>query len=158
VRSRILNAVLATVLLVALLLGIPLAYTAFLFVEDTARRDLQNRLERMADEIIAQEGTDGFVVGGLDTSSLRLLVPTDGRAVVVYPTPENVAARLDIGTPVLEASIVESLSMGTSGSLLIEVPSESMRSLQQQVLAAVSLLLVAGCPVVAGAAMRMGRA
>ncbi len=135
-RSRILNAVLATVLLVALLLGIPLAYTAFLFVEDTARRDLQNRLERMADEIIAQEGTDGFVVGGLDTSSLRLLVPTDGRAVVVYPTPENVAARLDIGTPVLGASIVESLSMGTSGSLLIEVPSESMRTLQQQVLAA----------------------
>ncbi|MGU3582758.1 HAMP domain-containing sensor histidine kinase [Rhodococcus sp. C26F] len=141
-RSRILNAVLATVLLVALLLGIPLAYTAFLFVEDTARRDLQNRLERMADEIIAQEGTDGFVVGGLDTSSLRLLVPTDGRAVVVYPTPENVAARLDIGTPVLGASIVESLSMGTSGSLLIEVPSESMRTLQQQVLAAVSLLVL----------------
>jgi len=142
VRSRILNAVMATVLLVALLLGVPLAYTAYLFVEDTARRDLQDRLGRMADEIIAQEGTGGVVVGGLDTSSLRLLVPADGRVVVVYPTPENVAARLDIGAPVVESPIVESLSMGTSGSLRIEVPSESLRTLQQQVLAAVTLLVL----------------
>ncbi len=117
-------------------------YTAYLFVEDTARRDLQDRLERMADEIIAQEGTGGVVVGGLDTSSLRLLVPADGRVVVVYPTPENVAARLDIGAPVVESPIVESLSMGTSGSLRIEVPSESLRTLQQQVLAAVTLLVL----------------
>lgn len=132
----------ATVLLVALLLGVPLAYTAYLFVEDTARRDLQARLGRMADEIIAQEGTAGLIVGGLDTSSLRLLVPADGRVVVVYPTPENIAARLDIGAPVVESPIVESLSMGTSGSLRIEVPSESLRTLQQQVLAAVTLLVL----------------
>ncbi len=58
-RRRILNAVLAVVLLVVLLLGIPLAYTAYLFVEDTARRDLQSRLELMASEIIAQEGAAG---------------------------------------------------------------------------------------------------
>lgn len=155
-RSRILNAVLATVLLVALLLGVPLAYTAFLFVEDTARRDLQERLDRMADEIIAQEGTDGLIAGGLDTSSLRLLVPEDGRVVVVYPTPENVAARHDIGSPVEGSSIAESLSMGTSGSLLIEVPAESMRSLQQQVLAAVTLLVLLS--VAAGALVAMATA
>ena len=35
----------ATVLLVALLLGVPLAYTAYLFVEDTARRDLAEVFE-----------------------------------------------------------------------------------------------------------------
>ncbi|HET8992906.1 MULTISPECIES: ATP-binding protein [unclassified Rhodococcus (in: high G+C Gram-positive bacteria)] len=141
-RRRILNAVLAAVLLVALLLGIPLAFTAYLFVEDTTRRDLRDRLERMSDEIIAQEGTDGLVVGGLDTGSLRLLVPDGGRVVVVYPTPENEAARLDIGDATPENPLVESLSMGTSGSLRIEAPSESMRTLQRQVLAAVGFLVL----------------
>ncbi|MEE2032462.1 sensor histidine kinase [Rhodococcus chondri] len=141
-RSRILNAVLATVLLVALLLGVPLAYTAWLFVEDTARRDLQERLDRMADEVIAQVGTDGLVVGGLDTSSLRLLVPEGGRVVVVYPTPEDQAARIDIGVPVVEAPLAESLSLGTAGSLRLDMPSEAMRTQQRQVLAAVSFLVL----------------
>ncbi len=141
-RRRILNAVLAAVLLVALLLGLPLAFTAYLFVEDTTRRDLRDRLERMSDEIIAQEGTDGLVVGGLDTSSLRLLVPDGGRVVVVYPTPENEAARLDIGDVTPTNPLVESLSMGTSGSLRVEAPSEGMRILQRQVLAAVGFLVL----------------
>lgn len=89
-RSRILFAVLAGSLLVALLLGVPLAYTAWLFVEDTARRDLQGRLERMSAEVIAQEGADGLVAGGLDTSSLRLVVPAGGRLLVVYPDRKSV--------------------------------------------------------------------
>ena len=141
-RNRILNAVLATMLLVALLLGLPLAYTAYLFVEDTARRDMQERLGRMSEEIIAQEGSDGLVVGGLDTSTVRLLVPDDGRVVVVYPTPENEAARLDIGAGVVMDPLVESLSMGTSGSLRMEIPGERVRTLQHQVLGGVTLLVL----------------
>lgn len=141
-RSRILFAVLAGSLLVALLLGVPLAYTAWLFVEDTARRDLQGRLERMSAEVIAQEGADGLVVGGLDTSSLRLVVPDGGRLLVVYPTPEDAAARLDIGAATVPDPLVESLSMGTSGSLRLEAPSEDMRLLQRQVLVGVTLLVL----------------
>ncbi|MHC3369033.1 sensor histidine kinase [Rhodococcus aetherivorans] len=141
-RRRILFAVLAGSLLVALLLGVPLAYTAWLFVEDTARRDLQDRLDRMSAEIIAQEGADGLVVGGLDTSSLRLVVPDGGRLLVVYPTPEDAAARLDIGAAAVPNPLVESLSMGTSGSLRLEAPSEDMRLLQRQVLVGVTLLVL----------------
>ncbi|KOS56799.1 MULTISPECIES: sensor histidine kinase [Rhodococcus] len=141
-RSRILFAVLAGSLLVALLLGVPLAYTAWLFVEDTARRDLQGRLERMSAEVIAQEGADGLVVGGLDTSSLRLVVPDGGRLLVVYPTPEDAAARLDIGAATVPDPLVESLSMGTSGSLRLEAPAEDMRLLQRQVLVGVTLLVL----------------
>lgn len=141
-RSRILFAVLAGSLLVALLLGVPLAYTAWLFVEDTARRDLQGRLERMSAEVIAQEGADGLVAGGLDTSSLRLVVPAGGRLLVVYPTPEDAAARLDIGAATVPDPLVESLSMGTSGSLRLEAPSEDMRLLQRQVLVGVTLLVL----------------
>ncbi|MFZ2528022.1 MAG: HAMP domain-containing sensor histidine kinase [Rhodococcus sp. (in: high G+C Gram-positive bacteria)] len=141
-RRRILNAVLAVVLLVVLLLGIPLAYTAYLFVEDTARRDLQSRLDLMASEILAQEGSEGVIVGGLDTSSMRLLVPDGGRLVIVYPTPEDAAARLDIGAATVSAPILESLSLGTSGSLRMEVPSAGMRTQQRQVLAAVTIIVV----------------
>ncbi|WP_068154182.1 sensor histidine kinase [Rhodococcus phenolicus] len=141
-RRRILIAVLAVVVLVVLLLGIPLAYTAYLFVEDTERRDLQSRLELMASEIIAQEGSEGVIVGGLDTSSMRLLVPDGGRLVIVYPTPEDAAARLDIGAAAVSAPILESLSLGTSGSLRLEVPSAGMRTLQRQVLAAVTTIVV----------------
>ncbi|NGP03964.1 HAMP domain-containing histidine kinase [Rhodococcus sp. 14C212] len=141
-RRRILFAVLAGSLLVALLLGVPLAYTAWLFVEDTARSDLQDRLDRMSAEIIAQEGADGLVDGGLDTSSLRLVVPDGGRLLVVYPTPEDAAARLDIGAAAVPNPLVESLSMGTSGSLRLEAPSEDMRLLQRQVLVGVTLLVL----------------
>jgi len=149
VRRRILIAVLAVVLLVALLLGLPLAYTAYLFVEDTMRRDLQGRLELMASEIIAQEGAEGVIAGGLDTSSMRLLVPDGGRLVIVYPTPEDAAARLDIGAPAVSAPILESLSLGTSGSLRLEAPSAGVRTVQRQVLAAVATIVL--LTVVAGA-------
>ncbi|MGB3773028.1 MAG: HAMP domain-containing sensor histidine kinase [Rhodococcus sp. (in: high G+C Gram-positive bacteria)] len=142
-RRRILQSILAVVILTGMLLGIPLTYTAWLWVEDFTRGDLRTRLERMSSEIIDQEGGDGRVDGGLDTASLRLVVPTGGRLVVVYPTPENPASRLDIGAASVERPIEESLSMGTSGSLLLEVPSEQMRRAQKQAVGAVALVVLA---------------
>ncbi len=47
------------------------------------------RLDRMAAEIIVQEGASGVVEDGLDTTSLRLVVPEGGKLVVVYPTPRR---------------------------------------------------------------------
>ena len=82
-RRRILQSILAVVILTGMLLGIPLTYTAWLWVEDFTRGDLRTRLERMASEIIDQEGGDGRVDGGLDTASLRLVVPMGGRLLVV---------------------------------------------------------------------------
>ncbi|MBY6708125.1 MULTISPECIES: ATP-binding protein [unclassified Rhodococcus (in: high G+C Gram-positive bacteria)] len=142
-RRRILQSILAVVILTGMLLGIPLTYTAWLWVEDFTRGDLRTRLERMASEIIDQEGGDGRVDGGLDTASLRLVVPMGGRLVVVYPTPENPASRMDIGAPSVEDPIEESLSMGTSGSLLLEVPSDEMRTAQKQAVGAVALVVLA---------------
>jgi signal transduction histidine kinase len=142
VRRRILQSILAVVILTALLLGVPLIYTAWLWVEDFTRSDLQIRLDRMATEIIAQEGADSVVEGALDIDSLRLLTPSDGRLVVVYPTPDDGAARVDIGEPVVPSPLVESLAMGTSGSLRLEVPSDEMRTQQRQAVGAVALLVL----------------
>jgi signal transduction histidine kinase len=151
VRRRILQSILAVVILTGLLLGVPLIYTAWLWVEDFTRSDLQARLDRMAAEIIVQEGASGVVEDGLDTTSLRLVVPEGGKLVVVYPTPQEGAARLDLGAERVPSPLVESLSMGTSGSLRLEVPSDRMRTLQRQAVGAVTLLVLAS--IGAGAAV-----
>ena len=141
-RRRILQSILAVVILTALLLGLPLMYTAWLWVEDFTRDDLQRRLDRMASEILSQEGDSGMVVGALDTRSLRLAIPQAGRLVVVYPTPGDAASQVDIGEAFVPAPLVESLSLGASGSLRLEVPSEDMRTLQQQAVGAVGLVVL----------------
>ncbi|MBJ8347332.1 HAMP domain-containing sensor histidine kinase [Antrihabitans sp. YC2-6] len=142
-RRRILLSVLAVVLLTTLVLGIPLMYTAWLWVEDITRNDMRTRLSRMADEIIAQETDGGLVQGPLDTSAVRLLVPDGGQLVVVYPTPADSASRTDIGAAEVPNALVESLSMGTNGSLRLSVPSDEMRSRQWQAVGAVSLVVLA---------------
>lgn len=124
-------------------LGIPLVYTAWLWVEDITRNDLQNRLDRIAAEVIAQEQTDGMVHGGLDVRSVDPLVPTGGRLTIVYPTPQDSASRLDIGASDVDGPLVESLSMGTSGSLRLEVPSGPMHETQRQAVAVVALAVLA---------------
>lgn len=150
-RRRILQSILAVVILTAMLLGLPLMYTAWLWVEDFTRDDLQRRLDRMASEILSQEGNMGMVIGDLDTSSLRLAIPQSGRLVVVYPTPQDAASRIDIGEAFVPAPLVESLSLGTSGSLRLEVPSDDMRTLQGQAVGAVGLVVLAS--ILAGTAV-----
>ncbi|TSD97372.1 HAMP domain-containing histidine kinase [Skermania sp. ID1734] len=142
-RRRILLSILAVVLLTTLVLGLPLMYTAWLWVEDITRSDLQTRLSRMASEVVNQEGDDGIVEGQLDTNSVRLLIPSGGRLTIVYPTPLDSATRVVLGAKDVDNPIVESLSMGVSGSLRIEVPADEMRSLQRQAVGAVALVVLA---------------
>ncbi|MCX5044517.1 HAMP domain-containing histidine kinase [Aldersonia sp. NBC_00410] len=142
-RRRILLSILAVVILTTMVLGLPLMYTAWLWVEDITRNDMQDRLDRMADVIIAQEGANGMVEGPLDTRGVEPLVPDGGHLVVVYPTPPDRVTRLDLGVPEVTDPLIESLSMGTSGSLRLEQPPTEMRSLQWRAVGAVSLLVVA---------------
>lgn len=142
-RRRILLSILAVVILTTLLLGLPLMYTAWLWVEDVTRNGLQDRLGKMAAEIIAQEGDRGMVDGPLNTSAVRLLIPDGGRLIVVYPTPSDSAAQLEIGEGAVGQPISESLSMGASGSLRLEVPSNEMRETQRRAVFAVALVVLA---------------
>ncbi|QNG19457.1 HAMP domain-containing histidine kinase [Rhodococcus triatomae] len=142
-RRRILQSILGVVILIGIVLGAPLIYTAWLWVEDITRSDLQARLERMASEVVDQEGVNGVVEGELDTTALRFLTPGDGHLVVVYPSTSDPAARVDIGQGFVSAPLVESLSMGTSGSLRLEVPSGPMRTQQWQAVGAVALVVLA---------------
>lgn len=133
---------LTVLMLTTVVLGVPLTYTAVLWVEDITRNDLQGRLERIAVEVIAQERSDGTVHDGLDLRTVRPLVPEDGRLTIVYPTPGDNAAQLDIGVPDVADPLTESLSMGASGSLRLEVPAGPMHARQQQAVAGVGLAVL----------------
>ncbi|MFD5178685.1 sensor histidine kinase [Nocardia sp. NPDC058379] len=142
-RRRILRSILTVLTITTVVLGVPLIYTAWLWVEDITRNDLQSRLDRVAAEVIAQERGDGTVHDGLDVRAMRALVPEGGKLTIVYPTPLDNAARTDIGVDHVDDPLVESLSMGTSGSLRLEVPAGPMHSRQEQAVAAVALAVLA---------------
>jgi signal transduction histidine kinase len=124
-------------------LGVPLVYTAWLWVEDITLNDLRGRLDRIAVEVVAQEHGDGMVLGALDTRSVRPLVPDDGKLTIVYPTPQDNASRLDIGVAKVPDPLVESLSMGTDGSLRLEVPAGPMHAMQREAVAMVAFAVLA---------------
>lgn len=142
---------LAALTLTTVVLGIPLAFTAWQWVADITRSDLRARLDRMSVEIVGQEREDGLVHGVLDLRSVRPLIPAGGRLTIIYPTPEDAALRVDAGAPEVENPVVESLSMGTSGSLRLEVPAAPMHSMQRQAVGAVALVALAS--LAAGAAV-----
>ncbi|MFR9753485.1 sensor histidine kinase [Nocardia sp. 004] len=142
-RRRILRSMLTVLTLTTVILGVPLVYTAWLWVEDITRNDLQNRLDRIAAEIIAQERADGTVLGELDVRSIAPLVPDNGRLTIVYPSARDGTARRDVGVAEVPEPLVESLSMGTSGSLRLEVPAAPMHAMQRQAVAVVALAVLA---------------
>ncbi|MBF6077207.1 sensor histidine kinase [Nocardia beijingensis] len=141
-RRRILRSMLTVLTLTTVVLGVPLIYTAWLWVEDITRNDLQNRLDRIAAEIIAQE-RDGTVSGELDIRSVAPLVPENGRLTIVYPSRQDNAVRRDVGVAQVSDPLVESLSMGKSASLRLEVPSAPMHAMQRQAVAVVALAVLA---------------
>ncbi|WP_306360648.1 HAMP domain-containing sensor histidine kinase [Nocardia sp. CC227C] len=140
-RRRILMSMVAALTLTTLVLGVPLAYTAWQWVEDMTRNDLRGRLERISTEVIAQE-PNGLVHGELDLRSVRPLIPAGGRLTIIYPTEQTVAHRVDVGVEHVDDAIVESLSMGTSVSLRLETPAAPMHSMQRKALGAVAGLVL----------------
>ncbi|WP_405167042.1 HAMP domain-containing histidine kinase [Nocardia sp. NBC_01499] len=142
-RRRILRSMLTVLTITTVVLGLPLIYTAWLWVEDITRDDLQSKLERVATAIIVQERGDGMVLGELDTRSVEPLLPQDGKLTIIYPAPQDNASRMDIGADQVSDPLVESLSMGTKGSLRLEVPSGPMHARQRQAVAVVALAVLA---------------
>lgn len=130
---------LTVLMLTTVILGVPLTYTAWLWVEDITRNDLRSRLELISTEVIVQESDSGVVRGGLDLRTVQPLVPEGGRLTVVYPAPGDNAAKVEVGAATVDDPLVESLSMGTEGSLRLEVPAIPMKARQRQAVAGVAL-------------------
>ncbi|MGY4101327.1 sensor histidine kinase [Nocardia sp. R16R-3T] len=156
-RRRILRSILTVLTITTVVLGVPLIYTAWLWVEDITRKDLESRLERIAAEIIAQEHGDGMVLGELDTRLVRPLIPKDGKLTIIYPAPQDNASRLDIGAEQVHDPVVQSLAMGTKGSLRLEVPSGPMHARQIQAVAVVAVAVLASLGAAVSVAMITAR-
>lgn len=134
---------LAALLLTTVVLGIPLAFTAWQWVADINRNDLMARLDRMAQEVRGQEQSDGLVHGTLDLHLVQALIPQDGKLTIIYPTPEDAAVSVTAGVANVDDPVAQSLSMGTSGALRLEVPSGPMHAMQWQAVGAVGLVALA---------------
>jgi signal transduction histidine kinase len=130
---------LTVLMLTTVVLGVPLTYTAWLWVEDITRNDLRSRLELISAEVIGQEQGSGVISGGLDLHTVQPLVPEGGRLTVVYPAPEDTAVKVEVGAATVTDPLVESLSMGTDVSLRLEVPATPMQARQRQAVAGVAL-------------------
>ncbi|WP_240498448.1 HAMP domain-containing sensor histidine kinase [Williamsia sp. 1135] len=151
----------AMVMGIGLLLGVPLMFTAWWWVDDTAHQDLDDRLKRVSAELLDQEGPDGSVSGDLDRDKFRLLVPEGGRLEIYFPVVSEDGidqGRLDIGASFDEEPVTESLTLGEAGSVTLSVPYSQVRSRQWGAVGVVSLVVTTS--VIAGlvvAAVTAGR-
>lgn len=134
----------AMVMGIGLLLGVPLMFTAWWWVDDTAHQDLDSRLKRISTELLAQEGPDGSVAGALDRDKFRLLIPDGGRLEIYFPVASGEGmeqGQVVIGVPFDEEPVTESLSLGEAGSLALSVPYSQVRSGQWGAVGVVSLVV-----------------
>ncbi|WAC54844.1 sensor histidine kinase [Gordonia sp. SL306] len=158
-RRRILNTMIAMIVAVGLLLGIPLSVIAWWWVSDNAHQNLDSRLKLISAQLIRQEGAEGRVsAGSLDTEAFRLLLPEDGRLTVRYPVGSDAEAETVIGEPIDGATMTDSIALGNAGSILLEIPLSQVRDDQ---LAAIGIVaLVVASSIAAGttvAAVTAGR-
>ncbi|WP_225730722.1 MULTISPECIES: HAMP domain-containing sensor histidine kinase [unclassified Nocardia] len=156
-RRRILRSILTVLTLTTVVLGLPLTYTAWLWVEDITRTDLRNRLDSISRVIIDQEHGDGTVPGVLDLRSIKPLVPRDGKLTIVYPASQGTPSEMFVGSADVADPLVESLSLGTSVSLRLEIPSAPMHAMQRQAVAVVGLAVLASLGAAVSVAMVTAR-
>jgi len=142
VRGRILRSTLLVVLATAVLLGVPLVVTTWQLVGDITMADLSARLDRVAADVLSQEGPDNQLAGPLDTDRLRLAVPAEGRLEVSYPDSSGAVAVAVIGQAIVGPSVIARLDLGRGGKLTMQVPSEQLRTTQLQATAVVLLIVM----------------
>lgn len=160
-RHRILRSTIAVVAVTGLFLGLPLMFYTWRWLDDTARTDLQHRLQRASSAILLQEQRTG-VTDEPPVEALRLLVPSDGRLVLTYTDRTGASRELAVGRGPLEHAMVEGTSLGDAGMLRIEqdyagVRDDQFRALSIELIVMV-LSLTAGVVVAAVTASRVALA
>lgn len=140
-RRRILLSMLAMVVGIGVLLGLPLMVTAWWWIDDNAHQDLDQRLKRVSSELIDQESGD-LAGQQLDVAPFRLLLPPDGRLELEYPSGAGLV-RTAVGDDIAGATVSESASLGDAGTVTIRIPLEEVRGDQWTAIGVVALILTA---------------
>ncbi|KXP13219.1 ATPase [Tsukamurella pulmonis] len=157
-RHRILRSTIAVVAVTGLFLGLPLMFYTWRWLDDTARTDLQHRLQRASSEILVQEQRTG-VVDEPPVEALRLLVPSEGRLTLSYTDRTGTPRELTVGRGPFQHAMTEGTSLGDAGLLRIEQDYSVIRDDQYRALTiefiVMVLSLTAGVVVAAVTASRV---
>lgn len=132
-RRRILQATLLAVAVTAVVLGLPLGFSALKLVQDLTGADLSTRAQQIAtllDEQVANQRP-------IDLNAVRLAVPKGARLVVRTQAHDYV-----YGPDPGEDPLVQSVPMVQSGTVTIAAPSAPVRTQQFQVAGLVLMLVV----------------
>ncbi|MER7082960.1 histidine kinase dimerization/phospho-acceptor domain-containing protein, partial [Saccharopolyspora kobensis] len=132
-RRRILQATLLAVAVTAVVLGLPLGFSALKLVQDITVNDLSTRAQQIATRLDEQIAAQSPV----DLAAVRLAVP-DGARLIVRTQGHDYAYGPDPG----EEPLVESVPMVQSGTVTLAAPSGPVRTQQVQVAGLVLLLVV----------------
>ena len=132
-RRRILAATLLAIAVTAVVLGLPLGFSALKLVEDVSRSDMSSRAQQIATLLDEQVATHR----PLDLGDARILVPQGNRLVVRTPDESHT-----FGGDVGEQPLVERVPMVQNGTVTLSAPSAPVRTSQLQVAGLVLLLVV----------------
>lgn len=140
-RRRILNTIIAMLLAVGGLLGIPLSVVAWWWVADNAHQSLDSRLKVVADQLIRLEQPDGRLPPDVLTGdTIRLLLPSDARLTLEHPDSWGGVESLVVGAEIEGDAMADSIGLGEVGTLTLEIP---MRGVRDDQLAAVGIVAIA---------------
>lgn len=132
-RRRILQATLLAVAVTAVVLGLPLGFSALKLVQDLTGADMSTRAQQIAtllDEQVANQRP-------IDLNAVRLAVPRGAR-LVVHTQAHDYVYGPDPG----ENPLVDSVPMVQSGTVTIAAPSAPVRTQQLQVAGLVLMLVI----------------
>lgn len=128
-RRRILYTMIAMLMAVGALLGIPLSVIAWWWVADSAHQLMDSRLKTISDQIIRQaEMGEHLNNAAIDSESIRLMLPEDGRLTLRYQDANGRRATTSIGADITGATMSDSIGLGAAGTLILEIPMDSVRS------------------------------
>ena len=142
-RRRILNTMIATLLAVGALLGVPLCVVAWWWVADNTQQMVDAQLRVISDQLIRQEGADGRVsAASLDVDAFAALVPDGGRLTIRYPSDAGPSQIMEIGPRIEGPTMKDSIALGSAGSVLLEIPMDPVRSDQWAAVGVVLIVVV----------------
>ncbi|MFZ2511641.1 MAG: HAMP domain-containing sensor histidine kinase [Gordonia sp. (in: high G+C Gram-positive bacteria)] len=148
-RQRILRTMIAVLLAMGILLGVPLAVGTWVWIAQSARDDLSERLKTMSEYVLAEEA-GGRVAGphALELEEFALLVPAGATLTLSEPAEER-----RLGPEPAVRRISESVTLGAGYTLTLSVPAAQVRPTQW--LAVTVLIAVVVGSVAAGAVVAL---
>ncbi|WP_375002307.1 ATP-binding protein [Gordonia sp. PS3] len=155
-RRRILKMMIASLVAMGVMFGVPMTIITWDWFSTSAHQDLSERLKRMSEHVLAEEAAGRAVSPhDLDLEQFRLLVPPNGRLTLTYRVRDRDAPGgyqrgiRQIGHVFDGAAVSESVNLGRDVDLTLAIPQEDVRP--TQLLAVLTLLLAILVAVVGGA-------